>query len=133
MRHLLQSLIMKSCLWGAVSAVLFTFVTVSANAAFIGRLPATPGDIDYQAYYDDQLDITWTADASLSGLRVLVGFGSGEEWAANLILGGVSGWRVGNISEYDFMYAQNGVTASEPDPFHLLTSRVSCISRLRGS
>jgi len=38
--------------------------TLSAQAALLGRLPATPGGTDYQAYYDTILDITWLADAN---------------------------------------------------------------------
>lgn len=30
-----------------------------------GRLPATPGGTDFQAYYDTLLDVTWVADTSL--------------------------------------------------------------------
>lgn len=36
------------------------------DAALVGRLPATPGGNDYQAYYDTELDITWLADANLA-------------------------------------------------------------------
>jgi len=41
-------------------------ISSSANAALHGRLPATPGGTDYQAYYDDHLNITWLADANLA-------------------------------------------------------------------
>ena len=37
-----------------------------AEASLEGRLPATPGGTDYQAYYDTDLNITWAADAHLS-------------------------------------------------------------------
>ena len=57
----------KSRLLGALCAVLFTFITVSANAALLGRLPLTPGGTNFQAAYDDVLKITWLADAALSG------------------------------------------------------------------
>jgi hypothetical protein len=49
----------------ATAAVLM-LATASANAALVGRLPATPGGTDYQAYYDDVLNITWLADANLA-------------------------------------------------------------------
>jgi hypothetical protein len=39
--------------------------TATANAALLGRAPATPGGTDYQAYYDTNLSITWLADANL--------------------------------------------------------------------
>ena len=38
----------------------------SAQAALVGRLPATVGGTDYQAYYDDDLDVTWIANANLA-------------------------------------------------------------------
>ncbi len=37
-----------------------------ADAALLGRLPATPGGTDYRAYYDDDLNVTWIADANLA-------------------------------------------------------------------
>ncbi|HHQ14463.1 MAG TPA: DUF1566 domain-containing protein [Chromatiales bacterium] len=39
-------------------------VSGTCHAALLGRLPATSGGNDYQAYYDDALDITWLADAN---------------------------------------------------------------------
>ena len=38
----------------------------SAQAALLGRLPATPAGSDYQAYYDTVLNITWLANANLA-------------------------------------------------------------------
>jgi hypothetical protein len=42
------------------AALVITLVSISlsSNAAFIGVLPATSGGTDWQAFYDDQLDIT---------------------------------------------------------------------------
>lgn len=51
---------MKSHLWGTVCAVLFAFITVSANAALVSQLGG-------RAAYDDVLDITWITNAGLSG------------------------------------------------------------------
>ena len=45
----------------AACAVVFTLLTVTANAAFTGRPPITPGGSDWQAYYDEQPHITWPA------------------------------------------------------------------------
>jgi hypothetical protein len=42
------------------------FATVTAQAALLGRAALTPGGTDYQAYYDDRLNITWLADANLA-------------------------------------------------------------------
>ena len=44
----------RPCLVVALSAMMSTLITVPAHAALIGVLPATPGDTDWQAYYDDQ-------------------------------------------------------------------------------
>jgi hypothetical protein len=40
--------------------------TATAQASLLGRAALTPGGTDYQAYYDDVLDITWMADANLA-------------------------------------------------------------------
>jgi hypothetical protein len=52
------------------SLVLVSWIVASltpcAQAALVGRLPATPGGSDYQAYYDTVLDITWLANANLA-------------------------------------------------------------------
>jgi hypothetical protein len=45
-------------------AVALLFATVTAQAALLGRAALTPGGTDYQAYYDDVLNITWLADAN---------------------------------------------------------------------
>ncbi len=81
----------KSRLLVAVCAVLFTFITVSANAALVSRLGG-------QAAYDTVLDITWTTDASLSGAwrwDNQVGWARGLDTANYL---GVDGWRLASMS-----------------------------------
>jgi hypothetical protein len=70
----------------------------TANATFIGVLPETPGGNDWLAYYDDQLDITWTADANINGLDTWDGQ---VAWAAGLNIGGVGGWRLPNVDVDD--------------------------------
>ena len=66
-------------------------IVTSADAALIGRLAATPGGTDYQAYYDDVLDITWAADANINGSDT---WANQVAWAANLVIDGVTGWRL---------------------------------------
>jgi len=51
-----KSIIGATCAYLAV-------VSFSADAALVGRLAATPGGTDYQAYYDDVADLTWLTDA----------------------------------------------------------------------
>ena len=74
----------------AVLAIILCSISFGSNAAFIGVLPATAGDTDWQAYYDDQLDITWTQNANIIGLDR---WDSQVAWAAGLNIGGVTGWR----------------------------------------
>jgi len=88
----------KSQLLSAVCAALFTVITVSAHASLVGRLPLTPGGTDFQAAYDDVLDITWLTDASLSGSwewANQVGFARGLDTANYL---GFDGWRLASMS-----------------------------------
>ena len=46
------------------TAITTLVLSTSVNAALVGRLAATPGGTDYQAYYDDVADLTWLADAN---------------------------------------------------------------------
>ena len=85
----------KSRLLGAVYAVLLTLITMSANAALIGRLPATPGGTDYQAAYDTVLDITWVTDADMSGN---VNWDNQVAWASGLDYLGFDDWRLASMS-----------------------------------
>jgi hypothetical protein len=66
----------------------------TANATFFGVLPATPGESDWLAYYDDQLDITWTQDAGINGVDTWDGQ---VAWAAGLKIFGASDWRLPNV------------------------------------
>jgi len=70
---------------GAVCAVLFTFTTLSANAALV--------DNGGGLIYDDVLDITW-AQPDLIGRYKR----EADAWVDGLTLGGVSGWRHPYIS-----------------------------------
>jgi hypothetical protein len=81
----------KSRLLGAVCAVLFVFISVSANASLVSRL-------DGQAAYDDVLNITWTTNAALSGSHNWdnqMGFVRGLNTANYL---GFDGWRLASLS-----------------------------------
>lgn len=113
---------------------LIASLPATANAALLGRLPATPGGTDYQAYYDDQLNISWAASANI---------GAPDDWfnvtaaASAYTVGGVSGWRLpdvdvngdGNIvscngvitecqdNELSYMVWVNGYYPMNPGPF----------------
>jgi hypothetical protein len=114
----------KSRLWGAVSACVFTFTSImTAQAAPVsgqgtwettleGRLETAPGSGVFLAYYDTVLDITWAANANING-RVL--WEDQLAWAADLTLGGVSGWRLPTVTPvdgntFDTAFSNNGTT-----------------------
>ncbi|HBE93513.1 MAG TPA: hypothetical protein DDW55_13730, partial [Gammaproteobacteria bacterium] len=78
----------KSHLWCALGATVFTLVTVSANAALFSRLGG-------QAAYDDVLNITWTTNAALSGADT---WNNQVAWASNLDYLGFDDWRLASMS-----------------------------------
>ena len=90
----------KQSLKVAISVGLISLgLASSADAALIGRLAATPGGTDYQAYYDTEADLTWLADANYaqtSGYDAdgLMTWQAANDWAAQLTVGGISGWRL---------------------------------------
>ena len=107
----------------------------SADAALVGRLAATPGGTDYQAYYDDVADLTWAANANINGLH---GWSAQQAWVAGLTIGGVSGWRLPSMdvngdgvivncngggvpdcidNEMGFLSWENGITTADPGVF----------------
>lgn len=84
--------------------------TVTAQAALLGRAALTPGGADFQAYYDDELNITWLEDARLSrtnsfgvaGIDIngLMTWGTATQWVAAMNLGtylGASDWRLPTV------------------------------------
>ena len=75
----------KVCLLGAVCACV---IATTSNAALLGRLSATPGGTDFQAYYDDVLNITWSATVNITGLDNWYNHSS---WIAGYSIGGISG------------------------------------------
>ncbi len=119
----------KSRLFGALCVCIFTLcISLSANAALVSRLGGL-------AYYDNQLNITWAADANINGKDT---WNNQVGWAAGLTVGGVGGWRLpiadrnddGNVvncsgggvagcadNEIGFLYWEEGITAVAPGPF----------------
>ena len=77
---------MKSRLWGAVSAGIFSFLSTATPAALV--------DNGGGLIYDDVLDITWAQPDAF----VNVSWDDADTWAAGLTLGGVSDWRLPYIS-----------------------------------
>lgn len=76
----------------AVAALIM--ISTSVSAALLGRLSSTPGGTDYQAYYDDQLDITWSAAVNVNGPDT---WANHVGWASLYSIDGVTGWRLPNF------------------------------------
>ncbi|MFK8015220.1 MAG: thrombospondin type 3 repeat-containing protein [Gammaproteobacteria bacterium] len=66
------------------------FLSGAAHAQLQGRLPFTPGGTDYQAYYDETLDITWAADAG----GIFRNWDDANEVISRVVIDGVRGWRL---------------------------------------
>ena len=84
----------KSHLIGVLCAAVFSVLALPTQAALIGVLPATSGGTDWQAYYDDVADLSWTADANINGTMNWV---DANVWAAALDIDGTpgaDGWRL---------------------------------------
>ncbi len=79
---------MKRYLLGAIGIYTLSFASATVQAALVGRLPATSGGTDYQAYYDTALNITWMADANLAATKT---FGT-----AGVNAGGYMTWATAN-------------------------------------
>ena len=78
--------------WKLATAATVIMASSSANAALIERLGGL-------AYYDDQADLTWLADANYartSGHDAdgRMTWADANAWAAGLSVGGVDGWRL---------------------------------------
>jgi len=91
------------------SCACLAVVSFNASAALLGRLPATPGGKDYQAYYDDVADLTWLTDANKNGAMAWV---TAYKWAATLTVGGVSGWRLPDTLQPDASCAGQNLISS---------------------
>ena len=76
-----------------IAGILFVSVNNPVIASLTGVLPSTPGGTDYQAYYDDQLNITWTANANL----YTGDWYTADATVTSLTINGVSGWRLPNM------------------------------------
>lgn len=78
----------------ALTSISLAMMAQTANAAFHGRLETSPGSGVYQAFYDDQLDMTWAASANINGLA---SWNDQLAWAASLDINGVTGWRLPSV------------------------------------
>jgi len=91
------------------------------------------------AFYDPNLDITWAADASLSGTGT---WDDQMAWAAGLTIGGLSGWRLASADvngdgtfaecsvssigceddELSFLFWEEGISTIAQNPFSNIQS-----------
>jgi len=60
----------------------------------LAALRPHPAAVFFQAYYDDQPNITWTANADINPGVTWQGQ---MDWAANLMISEVSGWRLASM------------------------------------
>jgi len=72
---------------------------LTSHAALVGRLAATEGGTDYQAYYDDVADLTWLTDANYARTTDYANGGQMQwddamDWVSGLNISGVTGWRL---------------------------------------
>lgn len=84
----------KQLLAGISAGLISLGLAGSANAALIERLGGL-------AYYDDVADLTWLADANYAQTSGYDANGrmtwqAANDWAAQLTVGGVGGWRLAN-------------------------------------
>ena len=87
----------KLRLLSAVCAAAVSLLSTKVNAVVLpleGRLETVLGSGVFLARYDPNLDITWAAEANRNG------YGSWDNqvaWAESLTIGGITGWRLGNM------------------------------------
>ena len=125
MKSSLKGTLPKPIIFAAFMVGLVLSLAVQAQAAFEGRLPATPGGTDYQAYYDTHLNITWAADANINGVDT---WANQVAWAAGLKIGEVRGWRLPTTTVAKFSDGGDFILLSTPfDP------RVQAAGALRRS
>jgi hypothetical protein len=78
----------------AVAILVSTILSTTAYAALVGRLETSPGSGIFQAYYDDQLDITWAQNADTS--NGALNWSDASSFVSSLNIDGVGGWRLPN-------------------------------------
>jgi hypothetical protein len=95
-------------------ALTLCLATDTAQAALLGRAGLTPGGTDYQAYYDDILDVTWSLPMSVGSNA---SSGDGLQWAGNFSLAGVDDWYLASVEQLRHMRNVNGIYPDRPNVF----------------
>jgi len=91
---------MDTCkLLTATALVAALSIPTITHASLVGRLAATEGGTDYQAYYDTEADLTWLADANAAG--TIMNWSDANSWAAGFSIDGVDGWRLPDTLQPD--------------------------------
>ncbi|WMJ09847.1 PEP-CTERM sorting domain-containing protein [Nitrosomonas sp. sh817] len=118
---------------------MFSTKTFFAGAVVIGTVSTANATLesrlDGKAYYDTELNITWAANANMHGAG---NWNYQNAWASNLIIDGVSGWRLPSVdvngdniivncsgggvagcsdNEMGYLYWEEGISGSTPGPF----------------
>lgn len=105
--HLTPRLSIRSGLSAVALSALAGLHTVPAQAALVAR--DLTGDNVADAYYDTLLNISWYADAG----NFFANSNDARNWAANLVVGGASDWRLPNVlplsgANYNYLFSNNG-------------------------
>ncbi len=117
-------------------STIFLSLFSTAEAALVGRLPATPGDTDFQAVYDIDRDITWLADANLAASNTFgvpdiaadgtMNFFTALSWIGHLNISnggagylGANNWRLPSAYNQDGSGPCFGFDCTDSEPGHL--------------
>lgn len=97
-----------------VITLILCLAAVTAQAALLGRAALTSSGTDYQAYYDDVLNITWLADANLANTNAfgvtgidqygMMAWTTANQWIAAMNTAsylGLTSWRRPAINPVD--------------------------------
>jgi hypothetical protein len=111
-----------------VTLVSLILVSSVAQAALIGRLPGTPGGVDFQAYYDTELGITWAANAAIRPPEPSQNQAEVSDFLANTFqIDGIGGWRLPNLDRNgDQITATIGTQLGPTFSFDCASDQLAC-------
>ena len=94
-----------------ISGIALLLVAGTAQAALIGRLETSPGSGVFQAYYDDQLGITWAQNADTANGALL--YANANDFVSNYSIDGIDEWRLPSADVNGDTTIENCATAME--------------------